>query len=69
MEFPERLKELRKLEGCTQKDLALQIRRTEDCIHDWEKGRSEPSIEDIIALASFFSVSTDYLLCYENHEI
>ena len=46
----------------TQKVLAKNIGRTEDCIHDWENGRSEPSIDDIIAIAQFLRVSTDFLL-------
>lgn len=53
-------------ERCTQKTLAEKIGRTEDCIHDWEKGRSEPSIDDILAIASYFNISTDYLLGNDN---
>lgn len=60
--FKERLRESRKQEGFTQKVLAKNIGRTEDCIHDWENGRSEPSIDDIIAIAQFLRVSTDFLL-------
>ncbi len=60
--FKERLKECRKSENITQKKLAIQIGRTEDCIHDWECGRSEPSIDDIIAIANALKISTDYLL-------
>lgn len=60
--FKERLRESRKQEGITQKVLAKNIGRTEDCIHDWENGRSEPSIDDIIAIAQFLRVSTDFLL-------
>lgn len=60
--FKERLRESRKQEGITQKVLAQSIGRTEDCIHDWENGRSEPSIDDIIAIAQFLKVSTDFLL-------
>lgn len=60
--FKIRLKETRKSEGITQKALANAIGRTDDCIHDWENGRSEPSIDDIVALAQTLRVSTDYLL-------
>ncbi|MGN0744612.1 MAG: helix-turn-helix domain-containing protein [Christensenellales bacterium] len=66
--FKERLKESRKQEGITQKILAQNIGRTEDCIHDWETGRSEPSLDDILALAHFFSVSTDFLLGNESSD-
>lgn len=64
--FKERLRESRKQEGITQKILAQNIGRTEDCIHDWENGRSEPSIDDIIALAQSLRVSTDFLLGNDN---
>lgn len=61
--FAQRLKDLRTDEkGLTQKKLAEIINTTDDCIFFWEKGRSEPSIDDIIALANYFDVSTDYLL-------
>ena len=61
--FAQRLKELRNDEkGLTQKKLAEIIHTTDDCIFFWEKGRSEPSIDDIIALANYFDVSIDYLL-------
>lgn len=42
--------------------LAEAIGTTCDCIGFWEHGRSEPSIEFIIALAKYFGVTTDYLL-------
>lgn len=62
MTFQERLKELRKEDGITQKTLAQAIGTTCDCIGFWEHGRSEPSITEIIALAKYFGVTTDYLL-------
>lgn len=60
--FRERLRVLRKEEGLTQKKLAEYIGTSDDCIFYWETGRSEPGINDIIKLANFFQVSTDYLL-------
>jgi len=32
-------------------------------ISDWKKGKSNPSAEAVLKIASFLSVSTDYLLC------
>ena len=61
-EFRNRLKELRLEAKITQKQLAQAIGTTDDCIFYWEKGRSEPSIAEIIKLAKFFCVTTDYLL-------
>lgn len=62
MDFKTRLKELRKENSISQTALANVIGTSADCIYDWEKGRSEPSINEIIALAKYFEVSTDYLL-------
>ncbi|MCD8372408.1 MAG: helix-turn-helix domain-containing protein [Clostridia bacterium] len=62
MDFKERLKDLRTESKMTQKQLAQKINVTDDCIYFWEKGRSEPSISQIIELADLFEVSCDYLL-------
>lgn len=62
MKFSERLKELRNENKWTQKMLADKINVTDDCIYFWEKGRSEPSIEQILQLAEIFEITTDYLL-------
>ena len=60
--FKIRLKELRKESNITQKKLSENINVTEDCVHNWERGRSEPSILDLINLSNFFEVSIDYLV-------
>lgn len=60
--FKERLKELRKEKGFTQKQLSQVLNISEDSIYNWEKGRSEPSITDLINLAIFLDVTIDYLV-------
>ena len=60
--FNENLKDLRKEKGLTQKQLALELNVSEDCIYFWEKGRSEPSIIDLINIAKCFGVTIDYLV-------
>ena len=60
--FKDILRDLRKEKSLTQNQLAKNMRVSEDCIHFWEKGRSEPSIEDLINLANFFNVTIDYLV-------
>ncbi len=60
--FSNILKDLRKENNLTQKALANEIRVSEDCIYFWEKGRSEPSIIDLINLANYFDTSIDYLV-------
>lgn len=60
--FSERLKELRKNMGYTQKEIAEQIGTSQPSYQNWEKGSRKPSRETIQKLADFFNVSTDYLL-------
>ena len=55
-------KELRTERKMTQKQLASVLNTTDDCIFFWEKSRSEPNIDEIIKIAEFFDVTTDYLL-------
>lgn len=62
IDFKQRLKELRIEKGFTQKQLSKLINVSEDCIYFWEKGRSEPSILDLINLANIFNVTVDYLI-------
>ena len=64
--FRERLKELRRLKGITQKQLADIIGTNNSSISDWECGRTEPSVEAIIKLALYFDVTSDYLLGIED---
>ncbi len=68
MEFKDRLRFLRK--NCvkngkhvTQEDLGKILGYKYTSISNYESGRNEPCIRDIIKIANFFEVSTDYLLC------
>lgn len=60
--FAIRLKEIREEKGLTQQGLANQIGCTQACISKWESAEREPSLDDVIAVAKFFNVTTDYLL-------
>jgi SOS-response transcriptional repressor LexA len=45
-----------------QKEAGKQVGRTAPCIGQWESGKSEPSFSDLLTLARFYGVSTDWLL-------
>ncbi len=62
MELRERLKELRIEQNLTQTDVAKILNVTKMAISHWEKGNSEPSIEQLKILAKYFDVSIDYLV-------
>ncbi len=64
MGFMIRLKELRKEKGVSQADVAKMLNMSKMAISHWEKGNSEPSIEQLKILARFFDVSIDYLVGY-----
>lgn len=59
----ERLRELRIENKLSQAELGAILSTSQDTISLWEKGKSLPSAEFLIALSKFFSVSTDYILC------
>lgn len=56
------LKELRKKENLTQGQLASKIGITRDTLANYETGRREPDFTTLKNIASYFNVSTDYLL-------
>ena len=64
----QRLKELRKEKKLLQKDVASAVNHSITCISDWERGKREPSIDDLIRLADFFGVSIDYLVGREEED-
>ena len=59
--FTERLKELRKLKGITQKQATEALSMTERNYQRLEAS-SNPSNENLIKIANLFEVSTDFLL-------
>ncbi len=62
MEFKTRLKELRLENNISQVEIAKLLNMSKMAISHWEKGNSEPSIEQLKILARFFDVSVDYLI-------
>ena len=61
MELHERLLQLRKERGMTQKQLARQLHVARSTIAAYENGRGQPSYSVLCELADFFGVSLDYL--------
>ena len=60
--FSERLKEIRKSKGVTQKAMAKYLGVLEQSYQLYEYGKREPNHETTIKLADFFDVSLDYLM-------
>ena len=58
----ERLKQLRKEKGITQKTVAVHLGMVETSYQRFEYGTVRPGLEKLIALADYFDVSVDYLI-------
>lgn len=58
----EKIKELRIARGLTQVELASDLGVTKQCISNWENNNIQPSIDMLIKIATYFSVTTDFLL-------
>ena len=57
-----RLRELRKERGLTQKQVAEELFVCTNTYIKWEEGLRNPPIEQLIALSAFFEVSVDYII-------
>ncbi len=58
----EQIKTLRMSRGLNQVEMAKIFGVTKQSVSNWENGNIMPSIDMLIKIANFFSVSTDYLL-------
>lgn len=61
-EFMKRLYELRTEKGLSQRSMATNFNVSQGTYNNWENGRTQPSVEQLVALANFFGVSVDYLV-------
>lgn len=62
MNFSSRLKELRLEKGASQLAVAETIGISVTQYQNYEYGKKEPTLKNLLALADFFSVSLDYLV-------
>lgn len=60
--FTNRLVQLRKKRGLTQQQIADEIGVNRGSYSNWEKGKREPSFENLIKLADLLDTTTDFLL-------
>ncbi|MCI8820138.1 MAG: helix-turn-helix transcriptional regulator [Clostridia bacterium] len=61
----DKIKTLRTARGINQIELAKSLGVTKQCVSNWENDNIQPSVEMLIKIASFFMVTTDYLLGLE----
>jgi transcriptional regulator with XRE-family HTH domain len=60
--FGHRIRDLRKENKLTQKELADKVEVSAQVVSNWERNYTDPDSEDIKGLSKVFGVSTDYLL-------
>ena len=58
----DRIKELRKKNRYTQKEIGKMCGVSDISVYKWETDRTEPNIDTLCKLADIFGVSLDYLL-------
>lgn len=61
-----RLFELRSEKRLSQREIAKIFNVSQGTYNNWENARTQPSLEQLIALADFFDVSVDYLIGKED---
>ena len=63
MNYQKRLRDLREDRDLTQEDIARLLGTSQTMYARYERGASELPIRHLVALAEFYKVSTDYILC------
>jgi len=62
MKMNEKILQCRKRMGLSQEALAQQLNTSRQAVSRWELGDAQPELNNIIALAKLFGVTTDWLL-------
>lgn len=63
------IKMLRKSRNISQVELAEALFVSKQSVSNWENDNIMPSVEMLIKIAKYFSVSTDFLLGLEHKEV
>ncbi len=62
MPLNENIRKLRQARNLSQVDLGKMLGVSKQSVSNWENDNIPPSVDMLIRIAAFFSVSTDYLL-------
>ncbi|MBE6995323.1 MAG: helix-turn-helix transcriptional regulator [Ruminococcaceae bacterium] len=65
MTFSEHLSKLRAEKKLTQKGVATEVGISWRAYQNYERGVQEPTLSTLIALADFYQISLDELVCRE----
>lgn len=64
-----KIKELREKKGISQKELGEAIEVSDVMVSMYEQDKKKPSLPTVIKLASYFNVTSDFLLGRNNTDI
>lgn len=64
-----RLYELRKEQDLSQRQIAKMLNISQGTYNNWENGKTQPSIEDLIKISKLFNVCVDYLIGNQTDEV
>lgn len=65
LRFGENLSFLRRINKLEQKDVAKLVHKTVSTVSAWERGKREPTVEDVYILALYFKTDIE-TLCFSN---
>lgn len=63
------LAKIRKQSGRTQRNLSIMLGFSQELISKYERGLSNPSINSLKKIASFFNCSVDYLIDFTDNPL
>lgn len=61
MDFAERLRNAREIEGLTQREAAFEIGVSVSTFRSWEQGRKMPSSTQILAICKALKIRSEFL--------
>ncbi len=64
-----KLFELRVEQNLSQREMAKKLNISQGTYNNWENGKTEPSISDLIEISKMFKVSVDYLIGNQEEEV
>ena len=67
MSIVDRITMLQEERNLTNKDVELGAGLANASISQWKKGKGKPSLDNIIKVATYFEVTTDFLLCLSDN--
>jgi len=68
MNFSERLKILRNETNLSQAELAQAVGVSQQCVSEWERNKTQPTLSYIVKMADIFECSADYVICRKDEK-